>query len=172
MLRRAGRRRYRKSVQHVLRDKKLKIALLAYSNDDSMKILDLFGKKDSSQELGRALPYKVTTEFVPYHLYSNSSSSVMLLVRVKNLTKEQVLSSVVIEVPKTLSLDNMGLVTAKELRLGTIAPDEEKESRVDIHGGAGTEKGEYTLSITAFIHYRDYGHVLNAMKKRAVLEVE
>ena len=40
-----------------------------------------------------------------------------------------------------------------------------------IHGDAGTDKGEYTLSITAFIHYRDYGHVLNAVKKKAVLEV-
>jgi len=136
-----------------------------------MKILDLFGKKDASTELNKTLPYRIMTEFAPYKLYANRKSSVLLMLNLKNLTAEPVLGSIVIELPKTLSLDDVGLATAKELRLGTIAPGEEKESRLEIHGGAGTDKGEYTISITAFIHYRDYGHVLNAMKKKAVLEV-
>ncbi|MGA3020749.1 MAG: hypothetical protein ABSD68_02255 [Candidatus Micrarchaeales archaeon] len=136
-----------------------------------MKILDLFGKKDSAEELGRTLPYRIISEFVPYKLYANRKGSTLLMLRLKNLTKENVLSSIVVEVPKNLSVDEMGLSAAKELRVGTLAPGEEKETRVEIHGDAGTDKGEYTLSITAFIHYRDYGHVLNAMKKKAVLEV-
>jgi hypothetical protein len=136
-----------------------------------MKILDLFGKKDSATELGRTLPYRVTSEFVPYKLYANRKSSTLLMMRLKNLTNEAVLSSIVVEVPKGLSVDEVGLAAAKEVRVGTLGPGEEKETRVEIHGDAGTDKGEYTLSITAFIHYRDYGHVLNAMKKKAVLEV-
>jgi hypothetical protein len=135
-----------------------------------MKILDLFGKKDASSELGRTLPYRIVTEFVPYKLYANRKSSVLLMLKLKNLTSEPVLGSVVVEVPKGLSLDYTGLSSAKELRFGTLAPNEEKESRVEVHGDAGTDRGEYTLSITAFIHYRDYGHVLNAMKKKTVLE--
>jgi hypothetical protein len=136
-----------------------------------MKILDLFGKKDSATELGRTLPYRVSSEFVPYKLYANRKSSTLLMMRLKNLTNEAVLSSIVVEVPKGLSVDEVGLAAAKEVRVGTLGPGEEKETRVEIHGDAGTDKGEYTLSITAFIHYRDYGHVLNAMKKKAVLEV-
>jgi len=136
-----------------------------------MKILDLFGKKDSSEEIGKTLPYRVSTEFVPYRLYANRKSSILLLLKLKNMTNEAVLSSMVVEVPRGLSLDTTGLSTAKELRLGTLAPGEEKETRAEIHGDSGTDKGEYTLSVTAFIHYRDYGHVLNAMKKKAVLEV-
>ena len=136
-----------------------------------MKILDLFGKKDAAQEVGRTLPYRVTSEFVPYKLYANRKSSSLLMMKLKNLTNEPVLSSLVIEVPKGLSLDDVGLAGAKELRIGTLAPGEEKEVRVEIHGDAGTDRGEYTLSLTAFIHYRDYGHVLNAMKKKTVLEV-
>jgi hypothetical protein len=136
-----------------------------------MKILDLFGKKDAAQEVGRSLPYRVTSEFIPYRLYANRKGSSLLLMRLKNLTNEPVLSSVVVEVPKGLSLDDTGLSAAKELRLGTLAPGDEKEARVEVHGDTGTDKGEYTLSITAFIHYRDYGHVLNAMKKKALLEV-
>ena len=136
-----------------------------------MKILDLFGKKDAATEVGRALPYRVSTEFVPYRLYANRKGSALLLMRLKNLTSEPVMSSIVVQVPKGLSLDDTGLSAAKEVRLGTLAPGEEKESRVEVHGDSGTDKGEYTLSITAFIHYRDYGHVLNAMKKKTVLEV-
>jgi hypothetical protein len=136
-----------------------------------MKILDLFGKKDASSEINKTLPYRIMTEFTPFKLYANRRNSVLLMMKVKNLTNEPVLGSVVVELPKTLSLDDVGLSTAKELRLGTLAPQEEREQRVEIHGDAGTDKGEYTLSITAFIHYRDYGHVLNAVKKKAVLEV-
>lgn len=136
-----------------------------------MKILDLFGKKDSSGELSRTLPYRIMSEFVPYRLYANRKSSVLLLLRLKNLTAEPVLSSLVVELPKGLSLDETGISTAKELRLGTLAPGDEKESKIEVFGNAGTDRGEYTLAITAFIHYRDYGHVLNAMKKKALLEV-
>lgn len=136
-----------------------------------MKILDLFGKKDAAEEVGRALPFRVISEFVPYRLYANRKSSSLLLMRLKNLTNEPVLSSVVVQVPKGISLDETGLSAAKELRIGTLAPGEEKEIRAEVHGDAGTDRGEYTLSITAFIHYRDYGHVLNAMKKKTQLEV-
>lgn len=136
-----------------------------------MKILDLFGKKDSATEIGRTLPYRVSSEFIPYKLYANRKGSTLLDMRLKNLTNESVLSSIVVEVPKGLSLDETGLSAAKELRIGMLAPGEEKETKLDIHGDLRTDKGEYTLSITAFIHYRDYGHVLNAMKKKAVLEV-
>jgi len=65
----------------------------------------------------------------------------------------------------------MGLANTKEIRIGELAPNEEKEVRADIYSNSGTEKGEYTLVLTAFAHYRDYGHVLNAMKKRSIVEV-
>ena len=136
-----------------------------------MKILDLFGKKDAAEEVGRALPYRIISEFSPLRLYANRKSSALMFLRLKNLTNEPVLGSVVVQVPRGLSLDETGIANAKEVRVGTLAPGEEKETRVEVHGDSGTDKGEYTLSITAFIHYRDYGHVLNAMRKKAVLEV-
>ena len=46
----------------------------------------------------------------------------MLLMKVKNLTGEPVLGSVVVELPKSLSLDDTGMHAAKELRLGTLSP--------------------------------------------------
>ncbi|MEM3781479.1 MAG: hypothetical protein QXT43_00755 [Candidatus Micrarchaeaceae archaeon] len=136
-----------------------------------VKILNLFGKKNAAEELTKSVPYRISTEFVPYRLYANQKNSLRMFVSVKNLTAEPTLSSVVVEVPKGLSLDETGISKAKELRLGILPPNEERQIGLDIYGDAGTDKGEYTLSLTAFIHYRDYGHVLNAVKKRTIVEV-
>ncbi|MEM0074324.1 MAG: hypothetical protein QW091_01930 [Candidatus Micrarchaeaceae archaeon] len=136
-----------------------------------VKLFGLFGKKNAAEELTKAVPYRISTEFVPYRLYANQKNSLRMFISLKNLTAEPTLSSVVVEVPKGLSLDETGISKEKEVRLGQIAPNEEKQTSIDIYGDAGTDKGEYTLSLTAFIHYRDYGHVLNAVKKKAIVEV-
>lgn len=136
-----------------------------------MGIFDLFGKKDVKSDLEKQLPYSIRTEFTPYRIRANVRGSSALKINIRNQTKEPVMGSVVIEVPGRLSLDETGFTKQKELRLGTMAPNEEKEAMVSVFGDSGTDKGEYTLTITAFIHYRDYAHVLNAMKKRAMFEV-
>lgn len=135
-----------------------------------MGIFDLFGKKDVATDLRRQLPYNISTSFVPYKLKANSRGSSSLMINLKNMTQEPVTSSVVVEVPERVSLDTTGIAREKEVRLGTLLPNESREAKVDIFSGAGTDRGEYTITITAFIHYRDYAHVLNAMKKRAVIE--
>jgi len=136
-----------------------------------MGIFDLFGKRDVATDLSKQMPFSISTEFVPYKLKANSRGSATLIVNIKNMTHEAVMSSVVVEVPERISLDTTGIAKEKEVRLGTVAPNENKEAKVEIFGGAGTDKGEYTITITAFIHYRDYAHVLNAMKKRTLIEV-
>ncbi len=136
-----------------------------------MKLFNLFGKKNVSDELSKAAPYRIITEFVPYKLYANRKSTSSLIMRLRNNTSEPLMTSLVVEVPKQLSMDEMGLLKSKEMRIGDIAPNEDKEFRTEIFSGTGTDKGEYTISVTAFAHYRDYGHVLNAMKKRTSIEV-
>lgn len=135
-----------------------------------MKLFGLFGKQDVAEELEKPVPFRLITEFVPYRVNANRRGSSTLMMRVKNMTNEPVLTSVVLEVPKQLSVDSTGITKAKEIRLGTLAPDEEKDAKIDVFSDSATDKGEYTLGITAYIHYRDYGHVLNAMKKRTSLQ--
>ena len=136
----------------------------------TMKLSDLFGKK-RVEDIQRSAPFRIATEFVPYKLYANRKSSSSLNIKLKNLTSEPLMTSIVVELPKQLSFDQMGLTKEKEVRVGDIMPNEEKQPRVDIYSDVGTEKGEYTITVTAMAHYRDYGHVLNAMKKKTVLEV-
>ncbi|MEM0200976.1 MAG: hypothetical protein QXD23_01060 [Candidatus Micrarchaeaceae archaeon] len=136
-----------------------------------MGLFDLFGKKDVSQDVTKTLPFMLVTEFVPYKIKSREKNNCSLNIKIKNLTKEPVLSSIVIEVPKQLSFDAMGISKQKEVKIGNLGPNEEKISSIDIHGGVGTDKGSYTITITAFVHYRDYAHVINEMRKRTILEV-
>lgn len=136
-----------------------------------MKLSDLFGKKNVAQELGKVSPFQILTEFVPYKLYSDRKSSVTLSVKLKNLTTEPLMTSVVVKLPKQISFDQMGLNHEKEVRLGDLAANDEKESRIEVYGGPSVEKGEYTMNITAFAHYRDYAHVINAVSKRTSIEV-
>ncbi len=136
-----------------------------------MGILDIFGKKDVAADLGKKVPFMIKTEFTPYRLKSKVSSTVTMNLGVRNITGEPVLGSVVVELPRQLSFDSIGASKQKEVRLGTIASNEEKTASIDVFGGTGTDRGTYTLTLTAFIHYRDYGHVINEVRKRTSLEV-
>ena len=95
----------------------------------------------------------------------------MLIVKVKNATKEILLTSIILELPQQLGLDDVGMIKERELRIGDISPGEERELKFDVYGGIKTDPGEYTVTLTAMAHYRDYGHVINAVKKRTTLSV-
>ncbi len=136
-----------------------------------MGIFNLFGKKDVASDLTKSSPYKVTTELIPYKLFAKKSSNATLRISIKNMTNEVLLTSVVAELPNNLAFEQMGISRQRELRLGEIAPDEEKETRLDVFSGLNTDNGEYTVTLTAMAHYRDYGHILNAVKKRVTIQV-
>ncbi len=126
---------------------------------------NLFNRKDPGQYASK-LPLSINTEFVPYKLKAREKSSSTLIIRVKNLSDEPILSSVSVALPGQISLDEIGLEKRKDVKIGELNPKEEKESKIEIHSGVGTEKGDYTISLTAYVHYRDYSHVANAVKKR------
>ena len=136
-----------------------------------MGIFNIFGKRDVTEELIKSSPFKLATEWVPYRLYSGKKSSSMLVIRLKNMTREPLLTSVVAELPKQLGFDTMHLASEQERRLGEVAPGEEKELRFDVYPTQSADVGEYTVNLTAIAHYRDYGHVLNAVKKRVTIDV-
>lgn len=136
-----------------------------------MGIFNIFGKKDSGAELTKNSPYKISTSWVPYRIYANKNSSATLVVRIKNMTKEVLLTSVVAELPKQLGFESMALSRQREMRVGDLPPDEEREIKFEVFGGSTSDPGEYTLDLTAIAHYRDYGHVINAVKKKVTLSV-
>lgn len=130
-----------------------------------MSVLDLFGKKEVGDDLTKGVPFSLKLRLSPYRLVAKKNDKIDLIVNVKNRTKEPLMTSLVVKVPKNLGFDSIGLNKAREIRVGYIAPEEEKEIHVDICSSLKTEATEYTIAATAFSHYRDYAHVLNSMTK-------
>lgn len=136
-----------------------------------MAIFNIFGKKDVSEDITKNIPYRLVTEWVPYKMFSGRKSSVTLKVKLKNLTKEVLLTSLVVELPNKLGFDEIGMSKQRELRIGELAPDEEKEVNMSVYNSTDADPGDYTVSLAAIAHYRDYGHIINAIKKRTTVQV-
>lgn len=136
---------------------------------DITGILDIFGKK-AVQETQRA-PYVLKTEWVPYSLYANSESSSSLHVKVKNVSGAPLLTSVVVDLPKNLKFDRVGMVAHNEAKLGSVAPNEEKEVRFDVSSSVSADPGTYAVEVTVYAHYGDYTHLMNSAKKLAPVNV-
>lgn len=136
-----------------------------------MGLLNIFGKKDSIDDIGKRVPFSISTELVPYKLYAKRKSSASLRVKVANLTNDVLLTSVVAETPGRIGFDEIGMSKQREIRIGEMQPKERKEIVFEVFSGNGSESGEYTIGLTAIAHYRDYGHVLNAVKRRISIGV-
>lgn len=138
----------------------------------------IFGQKKEQQEVGvlegsgTAVPmFSITTSFRPVRLAARKEESVELELVVKNVSEAETMASVNVDIPKGLGFDGMGIARTKEFRLGTLKSGDEKKFSVSLHGSSQTTPGNYRITISAFAHYRDYGHVLNAVKKAVELRV-
>ncbi|MGC8680092.1 MAG: hypothetical protein ACP5RI_01620 [Candidatus Micrarchaeia archaeon] len=136
-----------------------------------MGILDFFGRGNKNSNSEKTPIYMIFTEWVPYKLYSNRKSSSKLNIRIKNMTKDVALTSVSISLPPQLSFDNMSLEKEKTIKIGEIQPQEEKEVNVDVMTTLNSDPGEYTITLTATSHYRDYDHVINSIEKKTTVQV-
>ncbi len=144
------------------------IYLKAYS--DFVNFPNIFGRKQLKDDPNKT-PFRIVNEFVPYRLYANKKGSVTLVVKLTNITSDPLMSSITVQLPKQMSFGGIGLEKAKEIRLGDVAPNEQKESRIDVYGDVGTDRGQYTIILTAYAHYRDYDTVLNSVTKSIALDV-
>ncbi|MBI5159320.1 hypothetical protein HY992_04325 [Candidatus Micrarchaeota archaeon] len=133
-----------------------------------MGLLDMFGKKDVSDELGKT-PYSVKARFNPIRLAVKKGERVDLYIDVKNLRSEQLMTSLVLKVPKQLGFDATGINDTREMRLGFLKPGEDRSLIVQVYENARTEPGDYDVTITAYCHYRDYAHYLSSVAKTLTL---
>ncbi|MBI5224623.1 hypothetical protein HY989_02020 [Candidatus Micrarchaeota archaeon] len=131
-----------------------------------MGIFDLFGKKDSTQA-----QYMLKSEFHPFKMNAHHADSVDLEIQITNNLDKELLTSVVIQVPKPLGLDKSGFMQQREIRLGPVGAHETKDIKVQIYSGQRVPKGNYPVTIFTISHYRDYSYVLNEMRKKVELRV-
>jgi len=138
--------------------------------DDIMKKAGLTGSPTGKGD-GGANPFKLITSFRPVRLKARSENSTELIIRLRNMSGEEKLCSVSIQLPNQLGFDSVGLHKTKELRMGKLPAGSQKEAYVSIWANSQTPAGTYRLNATAYTHYRDYTHVINSARKPLELRV-
>lgn len=133
-----------------------------------MGLFDLFGKKQADPRA----PFTLRAELHPYRIPANTADYVDLEITVGNNTSDEVLSSVVISVPKGIGFEQSAISQQRELRLGYLLPSEQKALKVRLYGTNRTNKGQYPVQIYTIAHYKDYGHVLNEARRVIQLRVD
>ncbi len=82
------------------------------------------------------------------------------------------MTSIVVTVGKGIGLDRSAISQQREIRLGFLKPGEQRHIKVQVWSTQRTEKGVYSLDLTAIAHFHDYSHVLNQARKRLSVRVE
>jgi uncharacterized membrane protein len=117
------------------------------------------------------MPYDVKIEFSPLRMKKGDDRPTQMLIYVKNLQKEENLTSVVIEIPREMGFDKTGAVSRKEIRIGTLKPDENKEFKIELYSNHRAEPGTYDVRIKANKHYRGYSHIIETTEKNISLRI-
>jgi uncharacterized membrane protein len=120
----------------------------------------LFGKKTIP-----TAPFSLECEMHPYRVTAGKTESVDLDITLTNEFEKELLTSLVVELPKGLGFDQTALSQEKEVRLGMLQPKEMKHMTIRVWGNQRTSKGSYLVQVYAISHYRDYGYVLNEIRR-------
>ncbi len=126
-----------------------------------MSLFELFGKKPL---VGPSV-YSLKCSLHPFRLPAHKNDAVDLEVDLQNTADKELLTSVVVEVKKPVALDQTGLTNTREIRLGPLQPGERKQLKIAVYSNPRVAPGAYEVKVVAIEHYRDYGHVINEVKK-------
>ncbi len=118
-------------------------------------------------------PFSVQLSFSPLRLAANRKNSVLMNVRVKNISPDDQLVSVDALLPKNamMGFDSSGINKAVEKRVGDLKAGGSIDVPIEIFASNQTKEGSYGLQITVFAHYIGYEKVIGYIKKSASLRV-
>ncbi len=117
------------------------------------------------------LPYDMKVTLSPMRLRKGDDKPVRMTILLKNVEQQENLTSVVIDIPSTVGFDRTGFVNRKEIRVGTMAPNEERSFDIDLFSHQKTISGSYVVKVSANKHYRGYSHILGNTSKEITLRV-
>jgi uncharacterized membrane protein len=126
----------------------------------------LFGKKLLNSG-GPA--YSLECELHPLRLQAHKPDYLDLEVAVSNQFDRELLTSIVIQVPRGLGFEQSALSQEREIRLGMLRPGESKRFKVPVWATQRTEPGHYPVRVHAISHFHDYGYVLNEVRREVGL---
>ncbi|MBI5226420.1 hypothetical protein HY994_04250 [Candidatus Micrarchaeota archaeon] len=133
-----------------------------------MGLFDIFSKK----QVNAGTLFDLQCELHPFRLAAYKNDGVDLEISLTNAHDQPLLTSITISVPRVLGMDRTGISHEREIRLGEIAPGASKRFKAGVFSNQKSAPGTYAVDVFASAHYRDYGHVLNQVRKRLVIRVE
>lgn len=133
-----------------------------------MGFLDLFGKKEVPRG---AANFDLQCAMHPLRLVAHKSEYLELEASLRNVFDKELLTSLVVKVPKGLGFDASALSQEREIRIGMLQRGEAKHLTIPVWATQRTNPGTYRISVYAISHYRDYGYVLNEVVKTMELRV-
>ncbi|MEM3364267.1 MAG: hypothetical protein QXS93_02025 [Candidatus Micrarchaeia archaeon] len=116
-------------------------------------------------------PFDMKIELSPLRLKKGDERPVQMKVWLKNKEPEDVLASLVVDIPTAVGFDKTGIVFKKEIRIGKMLPNEEKVFFVDLFSHPKTTPGSYTVKVSANKHYRGFSHIIGSTLKEITLRV-
>lgn len=132
-----------------------------------MGLFDLFSKKVVKSNL-----YDLQCELHPFRLAAHKNDGVDLEISLQNVHDQPLLTSITVSVPRQLGMDRTGISHEREIRLGELASGQSKRFKIGVFSNQKSAPGTYPVDVFASAHYRDYGHVLNEVRRRLVIRVE
>jgi len=120
-----------------------------------------------------AIPFKVSMSFSPLRLTANKSNSVIMLVKITNLTNDTQMVSADALLPKgrLIGFDPTCINKHIEKKVGDVAPGETKEVSIPVWGNNQTTPGVCPIGVRVYAHYQTYEKVLSYVKHRTSLRV-
>jgi len=130
----------------------------------------IIGEKEATAPSGKASanPFAVSLSFLPLRLSANSSNSINIIAKIKNVSPDTQLVSVDALLPKNamLGFDKPGINKGIEKRLGELKAGESTEVSIPIWANRQTKEGKYDVELTVYSHYIGYNKVLSYLKKK------
>lgn len=127
----------------------------------------LFGKKKVPAFSSGV--FSIDTVIHPFRIAAHKADYAQLDITVTNRFDKELMTSVIISVPKALGFEQSALSHQREIRVGMLGAGEAKSIRVQVWGTARTDPGSYDIKVFALSHYRDYSYVLNEVRKTVEL---
>lgn len=120
-----------------------------------------------------AIPFKVSMSFSPLRMTANKSNSVIMLVKVTNLTNDSQMVSVDALLPRgrLIGFDPTCINKHTEKKIGTMTPGETKEVSIPVWGNNQTPSGVCPIGVRVYAHYQTYEKVLSYVKHRTSLRI-
>ncbi|MEW6528562.1 MAG: hypothetical protein AB1391_01590 [Candidatus Micrarchaeota archaeon] len=124
------------------------------------------------QKIQTALPISMSIRFLPLRLAAKKDNRVDMIVTITNKTNEKQIVSFEALLPKTemLGFNNTIIIKHAEKK-GVLEPNARTEFAIPIYSTTQTKEGNYTINVSAYVHYLDYSKIINYIKRTISLRV-